>query len=169
MYGMRPPGTGEEDIQDAAGNYRSVYLPIARDVAPDSLAVFDFVDSTLVTGTRDATNVPVQALYLLNSEFVAEQSQKLAARVLKAYPAGPNAGVSANLDQRTTYAYWLVFNRQPDGVEKQAAAAFFMKFPSNYAKGDKAPLGMKSDDAIKAAWTSFCRSLFAAAEFRYLN
>ena len=27
----------------------------------------------------------------------------------------------------------------------------------------------KNDDAIKAAWTSFCRSLFAAAEFRYLN
>ncbi len=169
MYGMRPPGTGEEDIQDATGNYRSVYLPIARDVAPDSLSVFDFVDSTLVTGTRDATNVPVQALYLLNSDFVADQAKKLAARVLKAYPAGLNGGVSANLDQRATYAYWLVFNRQPDAIEKQAAANFFMKFPSNYAKGDTSAMGMKSDEAIKAAWASFCRSLFAAAEFRYLN
>ncbi len=167
--GMQAPGTGEDDIQQSTGNYRSVYLPVARDVAPDSLTAFDFVDSTLVTGTRDATNVPVQALYLLNSEFVAEQSKLLAERVLKAYPAGPNAGASANLDQRATYAYWLVFNRQPDAVEKQAAAAFFMKFPSNYAKGDKSAPGLKTDDAIKAAWTSLCRSLFSAAEFRYLN
>jgi hypothetical protein len=167
--GMQPPGTGSDDIEESAGNYRSVYLPIARDVAPDSLTAFDFVDSTLVTGTRDATNVPGQALYLLNSEFVAEQSKLLAERVLKAYPAGPNAGASANLDPRATYAYWLVFNRQPDAAEKQAAATFFMKFPSNYAKGDKSAPGVKSDDAIKAAWTSFCRSLFAAAEFRYLN
>jgi len=170
MFGsLRAPGTAEEDILEATGNYRSVYLPVARDVAPDSLAAFDFVDSTFVTGTRDTTNVPSQALYLLNSEFVAEQSKLLADRVLKAYLAGPNGGATANLDQRATYAYWLVFNRQPDAVEKQAAATFFMKFPSNYAKGDKSAAGVKGDDAIKAAWTSFCRSLFAAAEFRYLN
>ena len=167
--GMQAPGTSDEDIEQSTGNYRSVYLPIARDVAPDSLTAFDFVDSTLVTGTRDATNVPSQALYLLNSEFVAEQSKLLAERVLKAYPAGPNAGATANLDQRTTYAYWLVFNRQPDAVEKQAAATFFMKFPSNYAKGDTSAPGVKGADAITAAWTSFCRSLFSAAEFRYLN
>ena len=167
--GLRPPGTDEDDIQQAAGNYRSVYLPIARDVAPDSLSAFDFVDSTLVNGTRDATNVPSQALYLLNSEFVAEQSRLLAERVLKAYPGGPNAGATANIEARTTYAYWLVFNRQPDAAENQAAANFFTKFPSTFAKGGQSVNGVKSGDAITAAWTSFCRSLFSAAEFRYLN
>ncbi len=168
-YGMRPPGTGEEAIINAGGEYRSVYLPIARDVAPDALAVFDFVDSTLVTGTRDTTNVPVQALYLLNSNFVAEQSKKLAERVITAYPAGPNGSAMANLEPRVIYAYWLVFNRAPDAVEKKAAASFFAKFPSNWAKGDKSSAGVRDDDAIKAAWTSFCRAIFSAAEFRYLN
>ncbi|MEQ1859449.1 MAG: PSD1 and planctomycete cytochrome C domain-containing protein [Chthoniobacteraceae bacterium] len=169
LGGQRPPGTSGDDIQNVVGTHRSVYLPIARDVVPDSLSAFDFVDSTLVTGTRDATNVPVQALYLLNSEFVADQSKALAARVLKAYPGGPNASAMANLDQRTTYAYWLVFNRQPNAVEKQAAANFFTKFPSNYAKGDTSAAGLKNPGQINAAWTSFCRALFAAAEFRYLN
>lgn len=169
-FGMaRVPGTSEDTILTAGGQHRSVYLPIARDVVPDALSAFDFVDSTLVSGTRDATNVPVQALYLLNSNFVAEQSKQLADRVVKAYPVGPNGGAEANLDQRVTYAYWLVFNRAPTAVEKQAAGNFFARFPANWAKGDKATSGLRDAEGIQAAWTSFARALFSSAEFRYLN
>jgi len=169
FFGGRTPGTGEEAIVNAGGQHRSVYLPIARDLTPDSLAVFDFVDSTIVSGTRDTTNVPVQALYLLNSDFVATQAKHLAERVLQAYPAGPNGTAQANLEPRLRYAYWLVFNRAPDAVEKQAAATFFSRFPSNWAKGDSTVGGLKDAEAIQATWTSFARALFSAAEFRYLN
>jgi hypothetical protein len=167
--GMRIPGTDEDAIVKAGGMHRSVYLPIARDVTPDALSVFDFVDSTVVNGTRDATNVPVQALYLLNSAFVAEQSARLADRVLQAYPAGPNGGLMALLEQRMRYAYWLVFNRAPDAAEKQAAQSFFSKFPRASVKGETATSSQFDLSSINAAWTSFCRSLFSAAEFRYLN
>jgi hypothetical protein len=167
--GPRGRGVGEESIIHAAGNVRSVYLPIARDVVPDALAVFDFAETSLVTGARETTNVPSQALYLLNSTFVSLQAQALADRVLKGYPGGPNGGVSASFDQRLAYAYWLAFARGPDAVERKAAADFFGKFPSNWKKGDTTPLGMRDADNVKAAWTSFCRALFASAEFRYLN
>jgi hypothetical protein len=163
---MRVPGTDEESITKAGGVHRSVYLPIERDVTPDALSVFDFVDSTVVNGTRDATNVPVQALYLLNSDFVAEQSAKLANRVLQAYPAGPNGGLMANLEQRMRYAYWLVFNRAPDAVEKQAAQSFFSRFGGAPMKQDGTA---HETSTLDVAWTNFCRSLFSAAEFRYLN
>jgi hypothetical protein len=164
-------GISEETLLNSgtSSNVRSVYLPLARDMTPDALAVFDFADSSLVTGTRETTNVPSQALYLLNSRFVAEQAKRLAKRIADAYPGGPNAAAAARLDERVLYAYWIVFNRPPDAMEKQAAANFFTKFPNSWAKGDQAVTGLKDAEAIEAAWTSFCRALFAAGEFRYLN
>jgi hypothetical protein len=138
-------------------------------VLPDALAAFDFPEPSLVTGARETTNVPAQALYMLNSPFVTTQSQRLAERILAQHPGGPNAGASANFDQRLAAAYWLIFARAPDAVERAAAAGFFGKFPSNWSKGDASAPGLKDADDVKAAWTSFCRALFASAEFRYLN
>jgi hypothetical protein len=167
--GPRFRGISEDSIVNVSGNFRSVYLPVPRDVLPDSLAAFDFAESSLVTGARETTNVPSQALYLLNSSAVTAQAQKLAARITAAYPGGPNGGIAANLDQRVNYAYWLTLSRAPDAAEHQAASAFFTKFPSNWSRGDKSAPGLKDAEDVQAAWTSFCRALFASAEFRYLN
>ncbi len=167
--GQRPPGTAEEAIVNAGGSYRSVYLPIARDTLPDILAAFDFPEPSLVAGARETTNVPSQALFLLNSAFATTQAQKLGERVCAAYPGGPNGGVTANLDQRVAYAYWLVVGRGPDPVERKASAEFFSRFPSNWSKGDGSSPGLLTAESAKAAWTSFCRALFASAEFRYVN
>ena len=168
---FRPGGVSEDQLTNsgAATMVRSVYLPIARDVPPDALAVFDFGDASLVTGARDTTNVPAQALFLLNGDMVAAASRKLADRVMSAYPAGPNGGVGANLDQRVAIAYWITLGRSPTQNERTAAWNFFQKFPSNWSKGDKASPGMKDAEDVKAAWTSFCRALFATSDFRYLN
>jgi hypothetical protein len=165
----RGRGTSEEAIIADRSTVRSVYLPIARNVLPDALEVFDFPEPSLVAGARETTNVPSQALFLLNNPFVAAQAQKFAERVLAAYPGGPNGGVAAHLDQRVAYAFWLAFSRPPDPMEKQAAAAFFAKFPSNWSKGDTSPSGIRDAGDVQAAWTSFCRALFASAEFRFLN
>ena len=167
--GPRFRGTSEESVVNAGGSHRSVYLPVPRDVLPDALAAFDFAENSLVTGARDTTNVPSQALYLLNSAFVTAQAQKLADRVLAAFPGGPNGGVAANLDQRVSHAYWLTLSRGPDPGERHAAAGFFGKFPSNWSRGDNSAPALRDAADVKAAWTSFCRALFASAEFRFLN
>ena len=165
----RPRRGGSDVAINAATNVRSVYLPIIRDLLPDALDAFDFAEPSLVTGARETTNVPSQALFLLNSEFVATQARLLGQRVVASYPGGPNGGASANLDERVTYAYWLVFSRPPDAVEHTAAMTFFGKFPAAWSKGDKSAPGLRNAEAATAAWTSFCRALFASAEFRYLN
>ncbi|MCA9048765.1 MAG: DUF1553 domain-containing protein, partial [Planctomycetaceae bacterium] len=51
-------------------NCRSIYLPVIRGRAFESLDVFDGVDGSMVTGQRDQTTVPSQSLYLLNSPYV---------------------------------------------------------------------------------------------------
>jgi hypothetical protein len=168
---FRAGGLTEDQLTNSGGAtmVRSVYLPIARDVPPDALAVFDFSDASLVTGARDTTNVPAQALFLLNSDMVAAASRKLADRVMTAYPSGPTGGVSVNLDQRLALSYWITLGRSPTQNERTAAWNFFQKFPSNWSKSDKSTPGLKNAEDVRAAWTSFCRSLFATSDFRYLN
>ena len=58
--------------------HRSVYLPIVRNVLPEILQAFDFAEPSILVGQRDVTNVPTQALYLMNSEFVLGQAERIA-------------------------------------------------------------------------------------------
>ena len=60
-------------MEDA--KFRSVYLPVVRDEEPRSLEVFDFADSSSVIGTRESSNTPNQALYMMNNRFVIQQSE----------------------------------------------------------------------------------------------
>lgn len=166
------PGAGiPEDAlveSGARSSARSVYLPIARDMLPEALAVFDFAEPGFVSGSRETTNVPAQALFLLNSPLIATAAQKMGQRVMAAYPAGPNGG-AVSLDQRIQFAYWLAFCRAPSDAERQAALDFFAKFPGPTPTSDVRTVSTAAPDAATAAWTSFCRVLFASAEFRFLN
>src|SRR5436305_14840911 len=69
--------------QARASRLRSVYLPLLRSLVPASLEVFDPAEQGMVTGSRDATTVAPQALYLLNDPFVWQQSLTLAERLLR--------------------------------------------------------------------------------------
>jgi hypothetical protein len=93
---------------------------------------------------------------MLNSPSIANAAQKLAERVTATYPG---------IEQRVQFAYWLVFSRGPSEAERQAASSFFAKFPGTPASGDVSTGSIDS----AAAWTSFCRVLFASAEFRYVK
>ena len=54
---------------------------IERDLLPDALAVFDYSEASFVNGAREQTNVPAQALYLLNNDFVHTQAAKFVERL----------------------------------------------------------------------------------------
>jgi hypothetical protein len=147
--GPRNRALTEDQVSKADHDARSLFLPIARNVQPEVLAVFDLPDASAVNGAREVTSVPAQSLFLMNSEFVAKQSRRLAERVLMAHPGGP----MEKFEERFTFASRLVFGRAPDKVEVDAARSLLAK---------------KSSDAT-AAWTSLSRALFASAEFRYVN
>jgi len=94
--------------------HRSVYLPLLRGVTPRALEAFDPVSQTLVTGARDATTVPGQALYLLNSAFVRKHSLALAEQVLTEREANDTARI-----QRT---YRLMLGRPATDKEIERGA-----------------------------------------------
>ena len=128
--------------------YRSVYLPIIRDFVPDVLAVFDFAEPSLVVPARDTTNVPSQALFMMNSGFVTAQSRALAKRLL--------GMTQYDYSQRITMAYMLTLSRPPTDAERARAD----KYLRSEAQGAL---------PTESAWATFSQALFACAEFRYLK
>jgi hypothetical protein len=135
------------DFRTALGGHsphRSVYLPIVRDMVPPMLELFDFAEPSLVVAERDTTNVPSQALFLLNNPLVLSLAEGAARRVLDT--------PGANDEARITRAYLLTLSRAPTRQEIIRAKA--------YLSGAATP---------EQGWSTFCQALFASAEFRYLN
>ncbi len=138
MVEMRDNGNEAKVLHEKANRSlaRSVYLPLLRGVTPASLAAFDPVEQTLVTGQRDATTVPTQALYLLNSSFVRQQSLVLAEQVV---------AVSGQSDvEALRQVYQLTLGRLPSEAEVARAAAFLASY--EYTWEDAAPVELASAD-----------------------
>ena len=131
--------------------HRSVYLPVLRDRLPDVLDLFDFAEPSLVTGDREITNVPVQALYLMNSPFVQARATALADRLLRE---------SDDHEQRLRIAWMLCFSRAPDADETTIAAAFF-------EQGRR--LTEDTVDSSRQLLANYCQALLATAEFRNVD
>ena len=132
-------------------NYRSVYLPAIRGRVFESLAEFDGVDGSVVTGQRSETTVPSQSLYLLNSPYVLGLASSAAQRLLK------DAG---DPGKRIDLAFQRWFSRTPTDTERNAALAFLDRYRDK-AKGD----GRVAGGPEVAAWIAFCQSLWASGEF----
>ena len=127
--------------------HRSVYLPVIRDRLPDVLDLFDFAEPSLVTGEREVTNVPTQALYLMNSTFVSERAAALAKRI------GRETSVAEDQSRR---AFQLCFGRDPQ-PEEQARAVQFLH--------ESIPTKTDSFSVLE----TFCPAMLATAEFRNLD
>jgi hypothetical protein len=157
--GSGPPYERIDDEQfvAATGSCRSVYLPVPRDAIPDSLAVFDYPDSTEVNGAREVTNVPSQALYLLNGDFVRGQAGKLAQRLLAALPDTDATDGMELRQNRVNLAFRLVLGRAANAIEQDSATRYFVR--------------MLNDRSVNkfGVWSDFCLALYNTAEFRSLN
>jgi hypothetical protein len=135
---------------------RSVYLPIIRDLVPDSLDLFDFADPSLMTGKRDVTTVPSQALYLMNSDFVIENSEAMARYLIDDLKLkGEKLGYTA---------FYLAYSRPPTSEESRKTVAYFERFLKTARDG-----GIADQQARYLALSTFCQSLLSSAEFRYIN
>ena len=139
-----------------ASTRRSLYLPVIRNDTPDLFQVFDFADPYLVTGKRHTTTAPTQALFMMNSPFMLEQSRQWARSLLATAPA--------NDAQRVASAYTQAFGR-PAGAEATERA---LRFIAEY----QAALENQEPEKEKRrlmAWQSFCHALLASTEFRFID
>jgi hypothetical protein len=135
----------KSELDVEAAKYRSVYMPIVRDEVPRSLDVFDFAESSMVVGTRESSNTPNQSLYMMNNDFVLAQSKAFASRL---------ANEQHSLNEQIKQAFVMTYGRSPTSGERKATAQFLSSIRRSAGSESLALL---------------CQSLFASAEFRYLD
>ncbi|MCA9009604.1 MAG: PSD1 domain-containing protein [Planctomycetaceae bacterium] len=128
-------------------NHRSIYLCYLRSSPPPELAAFDLPDFTAVTGKRDVSTIPGQALHLYNNPLVIAQAQHFSARVLK---------TTEEPVTRIRFAWQQAFGRDPT-PDELAEADEFLRITKNEL-GD-----------ISRTWASLCQALLVTNEFRYVD
>jgi hypothetical protein len=129
---------------------RLVYLPLRRSNLPALLNLFDFGDATIPLEKRPLTNVAPQALFMMNSEFVAERARNIAQSLLDA------GGLSDS--GRIEQAYLRTLNRRPDAEEIDTGLTYLAALQGRFS----AVSGLD-------AWQSLCRILIASNEFVYVD
>ena len=95
---------------------RTVYAMVDRSSLPEMFNTFDFANPDMSTGERVLTTVPQQALFMMNSPFIAEQVRGLLARA--DFPA---AGTS---EEKVRFIFRTVFQRAPRPEELVLAKKF---------------------------------------------
>jgi hypothetical protein len=128
---------------------RTVYIPLRRANVSTLFNIFDFGDATTSQGRRAVTNVAPQALFMMNSEFVARQARQLAEQAVRE---------SSGADERVRLAYMSALNRQPTAADQDFAMTYLASVRERFSDMDELD-----------AWQSFCRILLSSNEFIYVN
>ena len=150
-----PTDTGEAQYR------RGLYTWWQRSFLHPSLAAFDAPSREECTAERNRSNIPQQALALLNDPTFVEAARVLAARILNECEGG-----SA---QRFTWAWQQVLQREPSAEEQKTIAALLNERLTAYRADTKAadellkvgftPMPAALDKAELAAWTHVARVL----------
>ena len=120
--------------------HRSIYLPVVRSHVYDFLSLLDFPNPTAPTGRRGSSTVATQALLMLNSSFLINQSAVIARQI-------------QSHEDPLHELYLRLFSR-PVTREERAEAQVFLR-----EAGNDGP----------QAWALLCHTLLISNEFLYLR
>jgi mono/diheme cytochrome c family protein len=125
---------------------RTVYGFIDRQNLPGVFRTFDFASPDATVPQRYQTTVPQQALFLMNSPFVIEQS--------KAFAARPDVSKLATLEERIDRMHRLAYGRPGDADEVALAKKFLAS--------------AKATDKL-TVWEQYAQVLLLANEFAFVD
>jgi hypothetical protein len=135
---------------------RTVYGFIDRQNLPGMYRTFDFASPDTHAPQRHTTTVPQQALFLMNSPFVVQQAQALAARPEVAQVSQPELRVEA--------LYRVLFGRPPQPEEVDLG----LRFIDEVSRERQRP-----EDGVPvtklAPWEQYAQVLLLANEFAFVE
>ena len=134
---------------------RSLYLKVTRHEGPRFLEIFDFPEPMVPRGTRDNTNVPPQALALMNDPFVLDQAGYWAEQLVK--DDSPSAEVRIDRMFRSS------LSRPPTPTERERFSRLVGELVSQHKVEKEKTL------ADKKVWKDVAHSLFLLKEFVYIR
>lgn len=150
LSGRGRPGNGPLD----GNRRRSLYLEVRRNFLQPMMISFDTPIPFSTVGRRNTSNVPAQALILMNDPFVYEEAKHFAERLL---------AETDDVATRIEKLYWLSFGRSPEAEEIQQATAFL--------ESQANALGLNSNAPLQdlRPWQDLCHVIWNVKEFIYLN
>ena len=104
---------GESKPLAAAFHRRTLYAKTGRFQQDETLSLFDLPAASVTCEQRVVTNVPLQKLFFLNSDTVAQRSAAVAKRIER-----------PSVDESIEAAYVCYFNVRPAIQERQLGRAF---------------------------------------------
>ena len=139
--------------KEIATNHRSVYLLTQRLFRHSLLGLFDSPDRNTSTARRDSSNVPSQALFLMNSPFIKQQATALAQRVIVE---------DRNDESRIDQLYRLIYSRPVQDVERNEV----MTFLKQYREAGGTP---HVSETAPVEYVALCRTLLTSNEFFFVD
>lgn len=151
------------EMSRGEGQYRrGLYTWWQRTFLQPSLVAFDAPSREECVAERNRSNIPQQALVLLNDPTYVEASRVFAARILK---EGGNSS-----EARIRWAWAQALDRAPRRDELATAETLLTKHLAEYGRDPRAvdeilhvglaPIPQGCDPAQLAAWTSVARVVF---------
>ena len=134
---------------------RSLYLKVTRMEGTRLLDTFDYPAPMAARGSRDVTNVPTQALTLLNDPFVIAAAEQCAARLLKE-PAD-------SVDTRVDRLFLDVLSRRPTAAERERFRGLAAELASLHQVPRDAMLNSLT------VWKDLAHTVFNMKEFIYVQ
>lgn len=134
---------------------RSIYIAVRRNFLSPMMLAFDTPSPFSTVGRRTTSNVPAQALILMNDPLVIEMAKQWANRLL--------ADPALTADQRIERLYLAAFARQPSTGEKTDALAFLE------SQGQRSGTPDQQRKDSPQAWADLCHVLFNVKEFVFID
>jgi hypothetical protein len=142
------PGNGWGASDSREQDRRSVYIFVKRTLLVPLLETFDFANPDRPVAARTTTTVAPQALLLLNSRFMDEQSAAFADRLLRADGEAPQRNVER--------AFQLALGRPPERREHDLALGYLGR-------------ARAAADNYRQALAGLCKVVFNLNEFVYVD
>lgn len=143
----RPKDSGPLD----GSGRRSIYTAVRRNFLSPMMVAFDTPAPFTTIGRRNSSNVPAQALILMNDPFVSGEAKLWAAKTL--------ADKSSSATERIRRMYHAAFGRGPNDAETTAASEFLA------TQADEREC-TPNDERV---WTDLGHVLFNVKEFVLVN
>jgi len=163
-------GTASTNSTSYQTDRRSVYLPVVRSALYEAFQAFDFAEPTTIKGDRETTTIASQALFMMNSEVMQQQSALLAERLIAEFPHDQAARVRS--------LYVTTLGRPADAAETSRALAFVDRYATVAQAEGPVPEGPVPEGSVanapdlKApvqAWQALCRVVLSSNEFLYVE
>jgi hypothetical protein len=143
---------GRSGPMDGDGR-RSIYLEVRRNFLSPMMLAFDAPVPATTIGRRTVSNVPAQALIMMNDPFVVQQARRWSETLMKI------DGLEARLEK----IYTTAFGRSMMIHEKQEALDFLRQQGAEYGL----PEGAWPNDV--RVWSDYCHVIFNVKEFVFVD